>query len=90
MYDAKGSGGLGSQSEKCIEPDWEAEIAKAKKELEIIESFKRALIDFIDVIGIYSLRRKENSSIPELLGTVELDILERTKTIAILMKKLEV
>ena len=89
MYESQGLGDA-SMSEKCKEPDWEAEIAKAKKELEIIESFKRALIDFIGVIGTHSFRRKENSSIPELLGTVELDTYERAKNIDRLMKKLEI
>ena len=86
MYEISGSG---PQSEaKCKEPDWEAEIAKAQKDLDIIKMFRGALFDFLGVIGKHSFRR-DSSSIPELLGTVVLDIVEREKQLAGMMKKLE-
>ena len=85
MYEISGNG---PQSERCKEPDWEAEIVKGKNDLDVIERFHGALIDFIGVIGKHSFRR-DTSSIPELLGTVSLDIMERKKTIARLMEKLE-
>ena len=86
MYEISGSGPLGEA--KCKEPDWEAEIAKEKADLDVIEKFHIALIDFIGVIGKHSFRR-ESSSIPELLGTVSLDIMERKRIITQLLKKLE-
>ena len=88
MYDSN----LGSspQSERCKDPDWEAEVAKATADLSTITNFKDALIDFIDVIGTHAMRRNKDGSIPELLGTVEIDIMDREKTIARLMKKLPV
>lgn len=85
MYETQINAG---QSESCKEPDWEAEIAKATKNLNVIKSFKACLIEFIDVIGPNSLRRKE-SSIQELLGTVLLDIIDREKQVARFMDKLE-
>ena len=87
MYESQGFGN-DSMSEKCKEPDWEAEIAHGKAALDVIERFHIALIDFIGVIGKNSFRR-DSSSIPELLGTVSLDIMDRKKTIAQLLKKLE-
>ena len=86
MYETLGNG---PQAERCKGPDWEAEITKGRNDLDVIERFHIALIDFIGVVGTHSFRRKENSSIPELLGTVSLDIMERKKIIARLMKKLE-
>ena len=62
---------------KCKEPDWEAEIASERGSLDVIRDFKTALFKFIGVIGTHSFRRRETSSIPELLGIVELDIAER-------------
>ena len=76
------------QAESCKEPDWEAQIARATKDLDVIRSFKAHLIEFIGVIGSRSLKRKE-SSIPELLGTVLLDIIDREKRVALFMEKLE-
>lgn len=86
MYET--SGGM-PKAESCKEPDWEAEIAKETKNLVVIKRFKESLVEFIGVIGIHSFKCKGDSSIPELLGTVELDIMEREKQIARFMIKLE-
>ena len=86
MYETSGSGPV---SEKCKEPDWEAEIKKETSDLEIIKSFKKSLFEFIGMIGMYAIKRKSDSSIPELLGTVEIDIIEREKKVARIMKNLE-
>lgn len=85
MYETEGSR---PQSESCKEPDWEAEIAKATKDFDVIIKFKACLIAFISTIGARSFKRKE-SSLPELLGTVLLDIIDREKRIAFLMEKVE-
>ncbi len=87
MYETAGSG---PKSESCKEPDWEAAISKATKDLAIIKGFKESLIQFISLIGTHSFKRRDSSSsMPELLGTVEFDIMEREKSIERFMKKLE-
>jgi len=74
---------------KCKEPDWEAEIEKETTELKIIKNFKESLFEFIGVIGAYAVKHNSDSSIAELLGTVEIDIFEREKKVARIMKNLE-
>jgi len=64
--------------EKACKPDYEKMAAKQHIELLIIERFKQSLLEFIAVIGTHSFKR-EMSSIPELLGYVELDIINRQK-----------
>jgi len=73
MYETNPTRG---ESEKACKPDYEKMAAKQKAELTTIENFKESLIEFVAVVGRHSFKR-EVSSIPELLGTVELDIINR-------------
>ena len=78
------------QAERCKEPDWELEIKKAHEALEKISNFHAALKDFIFTVGHnYSSRRGERNYLAELLGTVEIDIMQRNREIERLMKNLE-
>lgn len=89
MYDTQENMPKG---ERCREPDWEAEIEKSQKGLDVIKRFKKSLIEFIGVIGQHSFRsrnRESGGSIPELLGIVELDIMQREKQVARLMENME-
>lgn len=76
MYDTSGPMSEGGMK-KC-KPDYEQMAAKQGAELIVIENFKQSLLEFIAVIGQHSFKR-EQSSIPELLGFVELDIINRQK-----------
>lgn len=76
MYDGSSEKGMGEC--KPCKPDYKKVAAKQNTELMIIERFKESLIEFIGVIGQKSFKR-EASSIPELLGTVELDIIDRQR-----------
>jgi hypothetical protein len=58
-------------------PDYEKMAAKQQAELLVVENFKQSLLELIGVIGVHSFRN-DTSTIPELLGIVELDIIKRT------------
>ena len=88
MYETSGNHPQGETLGKCKEPDWEAEIETERNSLAVIIDFKTALFKFIGVIGTHSFRRKDNSSIPELLGTVEIDIAQRETKIDKMMDRL--
>jgi hypothetical protein len=75
MYDTSG---LTEESAKVCKPDYEKVASKQLSDLTIIKQFKCSLIAFVSIIGSHSFKR-EASSIPELLGMVELDILNRQK-----------
>ena len=75
MYD---SSRLTEGSVKECKPDYEKVAIDQKAELVIIENFKKSLLEFIGVINRHSFKQKP-SSIPELLGTVEIDIINRQK-----------
>lgn len=70
---------MGSESgpNEC-KPDYKEVAAKQSADLAVIKTFKCSLIAFIGIVGSHSFKR-EASSIPELIGTVELDILNRQK-----------
>jgi len=86
MYEIrkKLQGTLG-MAEKEYKPDYEKEAANQKRELDVIKRFKQSLLEFIDVVGPYSSR----DGVALLLGTTEIDIIEREKTLAVIMKKIE-
>ena len=85
MYD-KNMGSEGSM--KICKPDYEEIATKESADLAVIKTFKCSLIAFIGVIGRHSFKR-ESSSIPELLGMVELDILNRQKQYERTLKMIE-
>jgi hypothetical protein len=72
------TGGLTEGSAKECKMDYEKAASRQNADLAIIKNFKGALIDFAGIIGLHSFKR-EASSIPELLGMVELDIISRRK-----------
>ena len=87
MYQTLGSGPM---VENCKEPDGEKQAAKAKHDLNIIRNFKESLFKFIKVVGIHNMGRERNSgSIQELLGTVEIDIMQREEAYGQILKKME-
>lgn len=86
MYDTHGT-----QAEvgmRDCKPDYEKLAADLKKRTEFYKNFRESLIKFIGVIGRHSLKR-EPSSLPELLGQVELDIVEQGNQFDELMSKIE-
>lgn len=91
MYDITRSGGGpgGGEAKQECKPDYEKVAAKQQEELKVIDDFKNALLDFIEVIGMYNFKKQGSSSIPELLGTVELDILNRKKQYMRTLRMLE-
>lgn len=81
MYDGESPRG---ESVKECKPDYEKVASKQLSDLTIIKQFKCALIAFVGIIGHHSFKR-EASSIPELLGMVELDILNRQKQLSVFL-----
>lgn len=77
MYDGENTSMSKVGMKECT-PDYEQIAASQKADLLIIENFKKSLLEFIDVIGTHSFK-KEGATIPELLGVVELDIINRRK-----------
>ena len=65
------------KGETCHEPDWEEVASRKKKGLDVITHFHKALLEFIQEVGMYS--NCKNNPLAELLGTVTIDILEREK-----------
>jgi len=90
MYDTDGMSDrpMGESMKPC-KPDYEAMAATSKQNLDVVKNFRASLIDFISVIGRHSMRRREPSSLPELLGTVELDIISREREVENLLKQIE-
>ena len=72
MYDKN----MSESIPKECKPNYEEVATKQSADLVVIKTFKCSLIAFIGVIGRHSFKR-EASSIPELLGMVELDIINR-------------
>ena len=83
MYETRSLSGM---AEKACKPDYEKEAVTQKKELDVIKRFKESLLEFIDVVGTHSLRK--DNGIPQLLGTVTIDVNDREKRLAFLLKKL--
>ncbi len=86
MYDTN-QGGPESARSEC-KPDYEKAAASLKKKMDIYVQFKNSLIAFVQTIGRHSLRR-EPSSLPELLGKVELDIMEQSEEYNNLLSMIE-
>ena len=86
MYVTDGPQGEGLAKE--CKPDYELQAARLKKKMDIYLRFKESLVEFVQEIGNYSLKR-EPSSIPELLGKVVLDCLDQEKEYNNLLSKIE-
>lgn len=69
----------------CKEPNWEQEHEKGMGDLKIVKALRSSLVDF----GMYSARRDGRNFLAELLGTVEIDIMEREKRLEQIAKKIE-
>ena len=69
-------------------PDYEAMAAKVQKEIKVFTDFKDSLLNFIDCIGRHAIKR-EPGTLTELLGKLELDLIEKHKTHASLLEKIE-
>ena len=87
MYDEMGNKPQGASVREC-KPDYEAMAAKEQNEINVFFRFKDSLLDFINCIGRHSIRR-EPGTLPELLGKVELDLIEKKETLARLLKQIE-
>ena len=75
--------------ESCKEPDWEAEYKRELAESRVLEEFKLSLIKFIGIVHPYQGRRDGHNFLAELLGTVEIDILQRNARMDMLSAKIE-
>ena len=69
-------------------PDYEKMASILKKKLDVFNSFKASLVEFIQTIGMHSLR-PEPSSLTELFGKVELDSLNYQKEYESLLSRIE-
>ena len=86
MYGTDGS--INEVMGKECKPDYEAMAAKVQKEIKVFTDFKDSLLNFIYCIGRHSMRR-EPGTLTELLGKLELDLIEKHKTHASLLEKIE-
>ena len=86
MYDTIGSAPL---AESCKEPNWEQEHERGMGDLKVVKDFRNSLFAFIQLIDMYSGRRDGCNFLAELLGTVEIDIIEREKRLKQIAKKIE-
>ena len=88
MYDYDdGPKEIASAMQEC-KPDYEAMVAALKKRMDVYARFKGSLVEFIQTIGRYRLRR-EPSSLNELLGKVTLDCLDQEREYSSLLSKIE-
>ena len=81
MYNLRGNQPSGSS--KCVEPSWEEIYAKQREEFEIIKNFQNSLIALIKVIGFHNA-----NELAKLLGTVQLDLIQRESEIERLSEKI--
>jgi len=64
------------RNESECRPDYEAQAKKQQEDLSVIRDFKESLVRFIGVVRPY---RDEQNGLPQLLGTVIIDIMERER-----------
>ena len=88
MYDRLSQMPVGESD--CKEPDYEKLASNTKKEIDVIRSFKDALILFINTVGTHQIRTRNDggNSLAGLLGTVTIDLMEREKTYEVLLKRI--
>lgn len=73
---------------KCADPDWEKIYKDERSDFDAIVKFKESLHKFIRVIGTHSFINRSNN-ITELLGTIELDLIQRKEYINSVATKIE-
>jgi len=83
MYNLRGNQPSGSSTK----PNWTEVYAKKKEEFEIIKIFKNSLIAFIKVVG--PLFSGQTNPIAELLGTVEIDLMQRKQELDKIYERLD-
>ena len=87
MYDTTGPMAETVGKQQC-KPDYQEMAANVKKRLDIFKHLRGSLIEFVEVVGSYSMKR-EPSSIPELLGKLVIDIRQYEREYDALLKKIE-
>ena len=88
MYNLRGDGPSGGGA--CPkQPDYKAQLDLRKSEFEIIDEFRSSLVRFIKVVGIHTaLGRDGRNPMAELLGTVEIDLIQRKSEMERISQKL--
>ena len=84
MYGTRGSAPMGIS--QCSEPDWNQAFIDRTEELRIVVNLKVAILEFIEVVkpSMY-----DNNPLATLLGTIEIDVLQRRAELAKISKKLD-
>ena len=88
MYGTDGPRIEGEMMKQECKPDYERQASILKKRMDVFSQFKESLIKFVQVVGMHSGHQKA-SSLPELLGKVEIDCLEQEREYNILLSKIE-